>query len=60
MREIPGIKIEMIRVFAGIGIGERTSVRIRVRRDINVPELEVFGLGEPDEDGVPVAIYRQR
>lgn len=62
MREIPGIKIEMIRIFVGIGIGERTSVRIRVRdrRAIKVPELEVFGLGDPDEDGVPLAIYRQR
>lgn len=62
MTEVPGIKVEMHRVFAGVGIGERTSLRVRVRdrKALTVPGLEVFGLGAADEDGVPVPIYRQR
>jgi len=62
MTEVPGVKVELHRVFAGVGIGERTSLRVRVRdrRSLTVPGLEVFGLGAPDEDGVPVPIYRQR
>ena len=62
MTAIPGVKVELHRVFAGVGIGERTSLRIRVRdrRSLKVPGLEVYGLGAPDEDGVPVPIYRQR
>lgn len=62
MTQVPGIKVELHRVFAGVGIGERTSLRLRVRDrgSLKVPALEVFGLGAPDEDGVPVPIYRQR
>lgn len=62
MKEVPGIKAELIRVFAGREIGERTSLRIRIRdrKAMRVPGLEVFGLGAPDEDGAPVPVYRQR
>lgn len=62
MNEVPGIKAERTRVYAGREVGERTSLRIRIgdRKSLRVPDLEVFGLGAPDEDGVAVPVYRQR
>ncbi|MDD5303046.1 MAG: hypothetical protein PHS14_08035 [Elusimicrobia bacterium] len=62
MSRIPGIKAERTRAYAGRNVGERTSVRISItdRKAARGPDLEVFGLGAPDEDGVPVPVYRQR
>jgi hypothetical protein len=62
MGEVPGIMAERTRVFAGMKVGERSSLRIRIRdrEEVRVPELEVFGIGAPDEDGVAVPLYRQR